>query len=195
MTDSLPLVKDDSWYLSRSSAEIKQFAEGFFGPGSDNTARLTEAVDGIYGEKKTVVKKRLEKRGDKGGWRPPYHSKPRIYCYHVEPATQEACSANFTEKGSLKHHFTLHHPTATWDGTLPVWKVGQESDADNQAVVEAPREAPGQSTSGLMLHSKVTPTDYLDDYAGEFDETPEDTAASYRQAAAHTKAKPKGKRV
>lgn len=41
----------------------------------------------------------------------------------------------------------------------------------------------------LVPHSKVVPTDYLDDYAGEDDETPEETAASFRRTAARAKAR------
>lgn len=69
-TDSLlSWVKDDNRYLTRSSAEIKQFAESFSGPGTDNVAGLAEAIEGVYGEK-PAAKKRLQKRGDKGGRRP-----------------------------------------------------------------------------------------------------------------------------
>lgn len=105
-TDSLPRVKDDPRYLSRTSADIKQFAEGFSGPGTDNAAGLADAIDGIYGEKKTVVKKRLPKRGDKGGWRTPDHTKKRVFCYHVDLGTQTACKSSYTKLGSLKGHFT-----------------------------------------------------------------------------------------
>lgn len=163
-TDSLAWVKDDPRYLSRSAADIKEFAEGFSGPGSDNAAGLSEAVDDIYGEKKAVVKKRLAKRGDKGGRRPPDHTKPRAYCYYVEPRTKKACTASFTQLGSLKVHFTGKHTEAAWDKTLVTWKVGQESK-DKQPAVEAQGKP-----SKLVPHSKVVPTDYLDDFAGDDDE-------------------------
>lgn len=162
--DYLPWVKDDPRYLSRSAADIKEFAEDFSGPGSDNAAGLSEAVDDIYEEKKAVVKKRLAKRGDQGGRRPPDYTKSRAFCYYVEPGTKKVCTANFTKLGSLKVHFTGKHTEAAWDKALVTWKVGQESN-DKQAAVEAQ----GKS-SKLVPHSKVVPTDYLDDYAGDDDE-------------------------
>lgn len=193
-TDSLmPWVKDDPRYLTRSSADIKQFAESFSGPGTDNVAGLAEAIEGVYGGK-PVVKKRLAKRGDKGGRRPPDYTKKRVYCYYVDLDTEKACTSSYTQLGSLKGHFTKEHPKATWDKTRVTWRVGKDNDAGeqpaNEAPSEAPSEAPGNSISKLVPHSKVVPTDYLDDYAGEDDETPQDTAASYQRTAARAKAKP-----
>lgn len=184
----LSWVKDDPRYLTRSSADIKQFAENFSGPGTDDVAGLAEAVGGVYGEK-PVVKKRLEKRGDKGGRRPADYTKRRVFCYYVEPETQKPCPGNYTQLGSLKQHFTTHQPKADWDKTRAVWRVGKDGNDNEQPAVEAPSKAPGKSTSKLVPHSKVVPTDYLDDYAGEDDETPEETAASFRRTAARAKAR------
>lgn len=181
-TDSLPWVKDDPRYLTRTSADIKQYAEAFSGPGSDNVAGLDDAVDAINHDK-PMVKKRLPRRGDKGGRRPPDYTQPRAFCYHIEPVTQEACTASYTQLGSLKGHFTGKHPKATWDKSLVVWKVGQDSDADKRPTAEA------SSESRPMPTNKATPVEYFDDDIGDDDETPEDTAAARRRAAARGKRK------
>lgn len=114
-TDSLlPWVKDDPRYLTRNSADIKQYAESFSGPGTDNVEGLAEAVNGVY-EGTPVVKKRLEKRGDKGGRRPADYTKKRVFCYYVDPGTQKACPKDYTTLGTLKGHLprTIPQPRGT----------------------------------------------------------------------------------